>query len=410
MMNDILCSPQYERQQEINLNKVPEVTLYFWFIKVMCTTVGETAADYLNVNLNLGLTGTSIFTGFFLIIAIFFQFKSKKYIPSIYWITVMLISVFGTLVTDELTDKMGIPLESSTFVFSALLACTFIVWYICERTLSIHSIFTSRRESFYWLTIFFTFALGTAAGDLMAEGLGLGYATTGFIIASLIIIFVGGWKLKLNPVLSFWLIYILTRPLGASIGDFLSQPVKYGGIGLGATVTSVIFVAGILGFVLFLSITKKDVIGKEIEKDVQEAEHRGGIFQTIIVLSILLTSGIIAYKWRQTTLKTHINNYMTEDTSNAEKTSHIGSLSRFNKITEDTLFLVNKGKFSEAKSRIRDLEYEWDNAEATMKPRDPENWTKIDDKIDAVLRKLRAVQPNAKSQRLSLNELLSVLK
>jgi len=197
------------------LNKVPEITLWFWLIKVMCTTVGETAADFLNVNLNFGLTGTSIVTGVLLAVALFFQFRSKKYIPITYWLSVMFISVFGTLVTDNLTDKIGIPLETSTIVFSILLAASFLIWYYFEKTLSIHSIFTSRREAFYWLTILFTFALGTASGDLMAEGLGLGYAVTGFIIAGLIVLFAIGWKLKMNHVLSFWMIYILTRPLGA---------------------------------------------------------------------------------------------------------------------------------------------------------------------------------------------------
>src|SRR5579872_4896000 len=157
------------------LNKVPEVTIFFWIIKILCTTVGETAADFLNVNLNLGLTGTSIVTGVLLVIALVFQFRSKKYVPWIYWLTVALVSVFGTLVTDNLTDAMGVPLEFSTILFSILLAAIFLVWYLNEKTLAIHSIFTTRREAFYWLTILCTFALGTASGDLFAEGLGLGY-------------------------------------------------------------------------------------------------------------------------------------------------------------------------------------------------------------------------------------------
>ncbi|MGO4276204.1 hypothetical protein AB4Z22_41335, partial [Paenibacillus sp. TAF58] len=202
-----------------------------------CTTVGETAADFLNVNLGFGLTGTSIVMGVLLLVAIFFQFKAKKYIPSIYWLTVILISIFGTLVTDNLTDNLGISLEVSTAVFSVLLVLTFGLWYFKEKTLSIHSIFTKRRESFYWLTILFTFALGTAAGDLMAEGLGFGYLVTGIIVCAVIASVSVAWRFGLDSILAFWIAYIMTRPLGASLGDFLSQPQNNGGLGLGATDT-----------------------------------------------------------------------------------------------------------------------------------------------------------------------------
>ena len=151
------------------LNKVPEVTLYFWLIKVLCTTVGETAADYLNVNLKLGLTGTSVVMSSLLIVALGFQFKSRKYIPGLYWLAVVLISVVGTLITDNLVDNFGVPLETTTIAFSIALAVTFAAWFASEKTLSIHTIYTTRREAFYWSAILFTFALGTAAGDLAAE-------------------------------------------------------------------------------------------------------------------------------------------------------------------------------------------------------------------------------------------------
>jgi uncharacterized membrane-anchored protein len=279
------------------LNKVPEVTLYFWIIKILCTTVGETAADFLNVNLNFGLTGTSIVTGVFLMIALIFQYRASRYIPGIYWLTVALVSVFGTLVTDNLTDAIGVPLEYSTVLFGILLAMTFLVWYLHEKTLSMHSIVTTRRETFYWLAILFTFALGTASGDLMAEGLGLGYLVTGMIVASLIVLFAVGWKFGLHSVLSFWLIYILTRPLGASIGDLLSQPARHGGLGLGATMTSVIFCSGILLIVTYLSVTKKDVISSTV--DTEKRRERGGLWQTAIVVSTLLLTGGIGYAVRQ---------------------------------------------------------------------------------------------------------------
>ena len=243
------------------LNKVPEITLYFWVIKILCTTVGETAADFLNTNFSLGLTGTSIVMGALLIIVLFFQFRSKKYIPGIYWLAVVLISVVGTLITDNLTDNLGVSLELTTVVFAVALAITFIIWYVSEKTLSIHKIDSFSREAFYWLAILFTFALGTAAGDLLAESFKLGYLLSAGIFAGLIVIDWLAYKyLHLNAVLTFWIAYILTRPLGASIGDYLSQSKDDGGLGLGTVITSVIFLVAILVTVIYLTKTKKDII------------------------------------------------------------------------------------------------------------------------------------------------------
>src|SRR3954471_1500791 len=157
------------------LNKVPEITFYFWVIKIMCTTVGETAADYLNDNLGFGLTWTTLVTGVLLIVLLAVQFRLDRYVPPVYWLAVVFISVFGTLITDNLTDRFSVSLIISTVVFAIALAATFAIWYRSERTLSIHSIVTTRREGFYWLAILFTFALGTAAGDLFAEKLSLGF-------------------------------------------------------------------------------------------------------------------------------------------------------------------------------------------------------------------------------------------
>ena len=257
------------------LNKVPEVTIFFWIIKVLCTTVGETAADYLNTTFNFGLTGTSLVMGALLVVVLFFQFKKRKYIPSIYWFAVVLLSIVGTLITDNLTDNFGVSLETTTVVFSILLMLTFATWYVVEKTLSIHSVITTRREAFYWLAILFTFALGTAAGDLTAEKFALGYLTSLFIFAGLItVITIAHFTVKgilavehrhqsRNAVLAFWLIYILTRPLGASIGDYLSQARADGGIGLGATITSALFLITILGLVVYLTLTRKDEIPPE---------------------------------------------------------------------------------------------------------------------------------------------------
>lgn len=394
------------------LNKVPEITLFFWVIKILCTTVGETAADFLNVNLNFGLTATSIITGVLLLIAFFFQFRAKKYIPGIYWLTVGLVSVFGTLVTDNLTDRIGVPLETSTIIFSVLLGITFIFWYLKEKTLSVHNIITTRREVFYWLAILFTFALGTASGDLMAEGLALGYLLTGIIVASVIAITAVAWRFKLNPVLSFWIIYIMTRPLGASIGDFLSQPSNHGGLGLGVTITSAIFIAGIIGTVTYLSLTKKDVIGKKMTEEVKEDEHKGGLLQTVIVGLIFLVVGGIGYHIQKAKLEVPpIDMENTVQSGNSTTPmSAIGDLSIFTTITQDTLDKLNAGDQSGATTRIGDLEYEWDNAQAKLKPRDKTKWTEIDGKIDTVLRELRAVHPNITTEKSALEALLTVLK
>jgi uncharacterized membrane-anchored protein len=242
------------------LNKVPEVTLYFWVIKIMCTTVGETAADYLNVNLGFGLNNTTYFTGALLAALLGVQFSLRRYVPAVYWLVVVVISVFGTLITDNMTDRYNIPLTTSTPVFAAALAVVFAIWWGFERTLSIHTIYTTRREAFYWLAILFTFALGTAAGDLSAEKFSLGYGPSIFIFGGMIAaVAFSHYALKLNAVLAFWLAYILTRPLGASIGDWMSQnSKKYGGLGLGTTGTSYIFLGCILALVTYLSLTRRD--------------------------------------------------------------------------------------------------------------------------------------------------------
>jgi uncharacterized membrane-anchored protein len=247
------------------LNKVPEVTLYFWIIKIMATTVGETFADYLNVDLGFGLNNTTYVMGALLLGTLGFQFRAKKYVPGVYWLAVVFISVVGTLITDNMTDSLGVPLAVSTAGFAVALAVTFGVWFASERTLSIHSIITSKREGFYWLAILFTFALGTAAGDLVSEDAGLGYLLSGLIVAAIIaVIAVAHLKYGLDAVLAFWLAYILTRPLGASIGDFLSQPKADGGLGLGTTGTSALFLLTILGLVSYLTITKKDQTPPEV--------------------------------------------------------------------------------------------------------------------------------------------------
>ncbi|MCO7218387.1 hypothetical protein [Klenkia sp. PcliD-1-E] len=241
------------------LNKVPEVTIWFWVIKILATTVGETAADYLNGTLGFGLTGTTVVVGALFLVVLGFQFKARRYVPPLYWATVVLISVVGTLVTDNLTDNAGVPLPVTTALFSVALAITFGAWYASEKTLSIHSIVTRRREAFYWLAILFTFALGTAAGDLIAEKLGAGYWLSALLFAALIgAVAASHLVFKANAVLTFWIAYVLTRPLGASLGDGLSQAKADGGLGLGTTVTSILFLVTILAVVSYLAVSKRD--------------------------------------------------------------------------------------------------------------------------------------------------------
>ena len=249
---------------QVMLNKVPEITVFFWIIKILCTTVGETGADFLNTKLNFGLDGVTVIIGAMLAVALVFQFKFKKYVPGIYWLAVVLISIVGTLITDNLTDNLGIPLTVTTIIFTVVLSLVFSIWYKKERTLSIHTIVTTRREAFYWLAILFTFALGTAAGDLLAETIDLGYALSAVIFGVLIAsVAASHFVFKVNAVLAFWIAYILTRPLGASIGDYLSQDISNGGLGLGTVITSVMFLCTILATVIYLTVTKKDVIKKQ---------------------------------------------------------------------------------------------------------------------------------------------------
>ena len=241
------------------LNKVPLVTLFFWIIKILATTVGETGADFLNFNLGFGLTKTSLFAAVVLIGFLVLQMRQNRYVPWVYWVTVVFLSIIGTLLTDSLSDTFGVSLYVSSALFAIGLAITFIAWYRSEHTLSIHDITTPRREAYYWAAILFTFALGTAAGDLVSEQLGLGYALAGLIFGGLIALITIGFYAKiLNPVLAFWSAYILTRPLGASMGDFLTQDHKDGGLGFSTMPVSGVFLIIIIGLVAYLTVSGVD--------------------------------------------------------------------------------------------------------------------------------------------------------
>jgi uncharacterized membrane-anchored protein len=235
------------------LNKVPEIALIFWTIKILSTTVGETGADYLAVHVGLGANLTMACMAGLLIATLILQLRARFYVPWIYWLTVVLVSIVGTEITDFMTDKLDISLYVSTAAFACALGVTFAIWYGFEGTLSIRTILTTRRELFYWAAILFTFALGTAAGDLATEALGLGFQL-GVIVFGVLIAFIAVfYTLGVNPVLTFWLAYILTRPLGASLGDLLSQSRQYGGLGLGTIYTSLAFLTVIVALVAWVT-------------------------------------------------------------------------------------------------------------------------------------------------------------
>ncbi len=254
------------------LNKVPEVTVYFWLIKCLCTTVGETFSDNLTSawaggdsaplsKINSASVQVMLVTFGVLAVAMAVQLTRDRYIAPVYWLNVVLISVFGTQITDQFEGNGAVPnnMVAITVVSLTLLALVFAVWWYVERTLSMHSIRTHRREAFYWLAILTTFATGTAVGDLVAEKLSLGYFTTLVVFLAVIAVIAAIWKFtKANGVLMFWLAYIMTRPLGASTGDLLSQKGNQG-LNLGTSVTSYIFLGLIVSFVAFLAIRKPDL-------------------------------------------------------------------------------------------------------------------------------------------------------
>lgn len=411
------------------LNKVPEVTLWFWVIKILCTTVGESFADYINMTLGVGLVPTSVmFTiGFAVVLAV--QMRLTKYVPAVYWLTVVVVSVTGTLYTDILTDQSGVPLWLSSTVFSALLAIVFGVWYVRERTLSIHSIVTTPREAFYWLAVLVTFALGTATGDWTLELTGWGPGTSVLLPLGLIAIITGLWRYGANPVLSFWLAYILTRPLGANIGDWLATPSSERGLGLGTFGTSLVFLAAITATVVYLSVSRADVIeGHTAEAatsgDADPDHRRERSSLAALVLVAIATCGLLTY----TNSRPHQSSLAEEGGGPATSCSGDPSsltageaeqrvadsfpaadVHGFRTITQDTLDLVGSGDQSGAEARITDLESSWDDAESRIAVKDCVSWTYVDEEVDAALSAARASSPDSTAEMDSLQTLLTTL-
>ncbi|GLX66931.1 COG4705 family protein [Paenibacillus glycanilyticus] len=391
-------------QREYNqlLSKVPQVTIFFWIIKVLCTTVGETFSDFLSINVGLGLPVTTLVMGIAFAIVLYIQFESSKYNPFIYWLTVVLISVFGTLITDNMTDGWGVPLEQSTLLFTLLLAATFLSWYASEKTLSIHSIYTFKREVFYWLTILFTFALGTAVGDLYSEQLGLGYLKTGLIVLVVIGSVFAAWKLKLNEILAFWIAYILTRPLGASLGDYLSQTKKNGGLELGATLTSVIFLIAILAVIIVLAVTKLDYLPRS--EGAKSDGERSGIqkawLQSLSTIVVLLVVGIGGYSW--------CNHHLVPKVDSTQTTLS-GQLNDFISIENDIENSITINDWKSAKAKADDLEHNWDKSEPRLRKIDRKAWTQIDGTIDNVLAAVRSKNPDTNKCNTVLADSINTL-
>jgi uncharacterized membrane-anchored protein len=237
--------------------KVPEITALFWVIKILTTGMGEATSDFLAKG-NLVVAGVAGFAGF--AVALWLQFRVRRYIAVVYWFAVAMVAVFGTMAADGLHVGLGIPYIVTTVFYAAVLAAVFFLWRRSEGTLSIHSIVTRRREAYYWLTVLATFALGTALGDLTATTLQLGFLTSGLMFTGLILIpALAWWRFGLNEIVAFWWAYVLTRPLGASFADWLSKPHALSGLNLGdgqvAAVATVI-IAVLVGYV---AVTRNDI-------------------------------------------------------------------------------------------------------------------------------------------------------
>ena len=401
-------------------SKVPEVTLWFWIIKILCTTVGESFADWIATTLGFGLQNTTILFTAILIAVLAWQMILRKYVPFVYWLTVVVLSVTGTLYTDILTDSLGVPLALSSAVSAAILAVVFGVWYARERTLSIHSIVTTPREGFYWLAILITFALGTAVGDWTLELTGWQPGVAVLLPAGLIAAIAIGWRLGANPVLAFWLAYILTRPLGANLGDWLARTRAEGGLGLGTAGTSVLFLAAILATVIYLTVTRRDVIDNPEATPpaaVTTSPGRERVMVGYFAALAVATAGLLTWASAQPhgtapALAEAPSGPVVETLPAGEVTKAFPAedLQNFRTIVTDTLGKVSAGDQAGAKARITDLESAWDNAQSRLQPMNETAWSFLDGKIDTALKAVRTGTPDAATETQALTDLQNALK
>ncbi|KUL31727.1 COG4705 family protein [Actinoplanes awajinensis] len=385
------------------LTKVPAITAIFWVIKVLSTTVGETFADYLAVNVGLGPLVTDAVMMTVLAVALVVQFRTRRYTPWIYWLCVVLVSIVGTQITDFFTDTLGVSLYVSSAVFAVILAVVFTAWYRQERTLAITSIDTPRREAFYWGAILTTFALGTAAGDLATEALSLGFRTGTVIFAGLILVTWLAGRFGAGLVLTFWIAYVLTRPLGASLGDLLTQAKDFGGLDLGASTTSLLFFAVIVTLVGREQLLAGRPGGKDAGQRGDYAWAAGAAV-VIAAAGIALSSGNAPSATEPGVAAT-----AAPVTQVVHPTTRLGNVSAFATIVTDLQAKVTGNDLAGGKTRVKDLEVAWDDAEAGLKPRDSAKWHELDDQIDEVLTALRAGTPNRADCAAKLTTLLSTL-
>ncbi|KOT96475.1 hypothetical protein ADK70_09440 [Streptomyces rimosus subsp. pseudoverticillatus] len=387
------------RSGRLMLNKVPEVTIWFWVIKALCTTVGESFADWINMKLGVGLVNTAwIFTAAFVVV-LAVQLRLKRYVPFPYWLTVVIVSVTGTLYTDILTDQLNVPLWTSSAVFSVLLAVVFGTWWLRERTLSIHSVTTLPRESFYWLAVLVTFALGTATGDWTLELTGWSPGVSVLLPLGLIAAITLLWKFGAEPVLSFWLAYILTRPLGANIGDWLASPEiaqnpgDPTGLALGTFTTSLIFLGLILATVVYLTVTCSDVTETLEAAHAAPATGNPRKERTALAgfgLLAVATAGLLVWVHGQP----HVGPVPEEDNTSAVQMAPGEAVKKFPPAKVAALRSLASTSLKDARSEnptgahaaaqsLRDL---WDADQASLQPLDQSGWASVDAQMDEVLK------------------------
>ncbi|WP_378144508.1 hypothetical protein ACFJGV_13510 [Cnuibacter sp. UC19_7] len=410
------------RRGQTLLSKVPEVTIWFWVIKILCTTVGESFADWINTALGVGLVMTAMIFTAVTVLVLTVQVSLRRYLPAPYWLTVVVLSITGTLYTDILTDQIGVPLWLSSSIFATALIIVFGIWYDREQTLSIHSITTRPREGFYWLAVLVTFALGTALGDWTLELTGWGPGASILLPAALIAITAALWRYGANPVLTFWIAYILTRPLGANIGDWLGLPSSEQGLGFGTFATSILFLAAIIATVIYLAVSRVDVTEQRRARAVpseRPQRHRA----SLIILSAVAAATIGLLAW--TNSLPHASALADEgpvsscdsgaqltasDARAAASTSFPSTdLAEFRDTTNDIKTLVDAGDQKAAASRATDLETAWDDAQPRLQAANCQAWTSIDQKIDPVLSSVRASSPDPTKEDAALNDLLDTL-